>query len=176
MTDVAADLLRLVRYGDLSGWHGLTSCLLVTELTSTFRRESDWSGTAQLGRRHRETNYLWALVPDSNQSLRVWFETDRVILVDFAGAATVPIRPGDLAGIFAEAPTALDTWLGTLPMPKSEFVFPRHGLAVFVNRETQSIWHLALFPTLTLGEYIDNLRIDMQVRRHQPRHSGGPSA
>jgi hypothetical protein len=81
-----------------------------------------------------------------------------------------------LAGLLAEVPTSLDAWLGTLPMPESELVFPRHGLAAFVNRETQSIWHLALFPPQTLDEYVDNLRIDMRVRRHQPRHPMSPSS
>ena len=176
MVDVAADLLRLVRDGDLGGWQGLPSNLSLAELTSTFRRDSDWSGTAQLGRGHWKTNYLWALVPGSNQKLRAWFDTNPVVLVDFACAGTVDTRPDDLAAIFAEEPTSLDAWLGTLPMPESELVFPRHGLAAFVNRETQSIWHLALFPPQTLREYVDNLRIDMRIRRHQPRHSMGPSS
>jgi hypothetical protein len=53
-------------------------------------------------------------------------------------------------------------------MPESELVFPDHGLAAFISRETESIWHLPLFPPLTLEVYEDDLRIDMKTRQHQP--------
>jgi hypothetical protein len=175
MSCVSAELLRLVCAGDLRGWQGLSD-LSLAELTSAFPRDSDWSSTAQLGRRHREANYLWVLVPGSDQKLRIWLEMDRVILLDLACSGTLRTLPDHLAGLLAEVPTSLDAWLGTLPVPESELVFPRHGLAAFVNRETQSIWHLALFPPQTLDEYVDNLRIDMRVRRHQPRHPMSPSS
>lgn len=176
MPDAAADLLRLVRDGELGGWRGLPATLTLAELTSTFPRDSDWSGTAQLGGRHRQTTWLWAVAPGTGQQLRVWFDADRVVLVDFACAGTVSNRPDDLAALLGEAPAALDTWLGTLPLPESELVFARHGLAAFVNRETQSIWHLALFCPQSLHDYTDNFRIDMQVRRHQPRPSADPGS
>jgi hypothetical protein len=172
---VSAELLRLVCTGDLHGWQGLSD-LSLAEFTSAFPRDSDWSSTAQLGRRHREANYLWALVPGLDEKLRVWFEMDRVILLDLACSGTFRSRPDHLAGLLIEVPTALDAWRGTLPMPESELVFPQHGLAAFVNRETQSIWHLALFLPQTLDEYVDNLRVDMRVRRRQPRHPMSPSS
>jgi hypothetical protein len=175
MTSVSAEPLRLVCAGDLRGWQGLSGCSLA-ELTGAFPRDSDWSGRDQLGRHHRETNYLWAIVPGTDERLRVWFESDRVILLDLALAGIRGTRPDQLAGLLAEVPSALDTWLGTLPMAESELVFPRHGLAAFINRETQSIWHLALFPPQTLGDYVDNLRIDMRVRRHQARHPTSPGS
>lgn len=175
MSYVYAELLRLICAGDLRGWQGL-SALSVPDLTSAFPRDSDWSGTAQLGRCQREANYLWAVVPGADQKLRVWFEMDSVILLDLTCSGTLRTRPDHLAGLLAEVPIALDTWLGTLPMPESELVFPQHGLAAFVNRETQSIWHLALFRAQTLDEYVANLRIDMRVRRHQPRHPISPSS
>ena len=50
-------------------------------------------------------------------------------------------------------------------MPESELVFPAHGLGAFISRETDSIWHLALFPPLRLEAYLDDLRIDMKTRR-----------
>ena len=173
MSDVPDKLLRLISAGELRGWEGLSD-LSLADLTSAFPRDSDWSGTAHLGRRQRETHYLWSLVPGSDQKLRVWFEIDRVILIDLACPGTIRTRPDDLAGLLAEVPTALDTWLGTLPMPQSQLVFPRKGLAAFVNRETQSIWHLALLRPQTLDEYVDNLQIDMRVRRHRPKHPMKP--
>ena len=169
MPHVPDELLRLISAGDLRGWNGLPD-LSVADLTSAFPRDSDWSGTAHLGRCQKETHYLWAIVPGSDHKLRVWFEVDRVILLDLACSGTLRTRPDDLAALLAEAPTALDTWLGTLPMPQSQLVFPRKGLAAFVNRETQSIWHLALLRPQTLEEYVDNLQIDMRVRRHPPKH------
>lgn len=159
-------LLRAIRSGELAGWKGLAD-LSVAELTATFPRDSDWSGTAKLGRRRRETDYLWARMPDCERTIRVWFEGDRVLLVDFECSWTFKAGPA------GEEPVLLDTWLGTLPMPKSERVFPRHGLAAFVNGETGKLWHLALFPPQTLESYVDHLRIDMQRRRHQEQAPAG---
>jgi hypothetical protein len=166
---MSVESLRRVCAGNLHDWQGLSGCTL-TELSDAFPRDSDWSGRAQLGRNYKETNYLWAIMPGTDERLRVWFESDRVILVDMECSGFPDIDPARLVGQFAEVPTALDTWLGTLPMPESELVFPRHGLAAFVNRETQSIWHLALFAPQSLGDYVDNLRIDTRVRRHQAGH------
>jgi hypothetical protein len=166
-----AAILRPVTDGDLRGWRGLPSDLTLAEVTADFPRDSDWAGSAQLGRCHREAGYLWVDMPD-HEKLRVWFDSERVVLLDLA-CSRLRVQPGLLAGLFEaglfeESPASLDTWQGTLPMPQSELVFPAHGLAAFVNHETKAIWHMALFPPVTLDAYMDDLRIDMQTRRHQP--------
>lgn len=143
---------------------GLPAGLLVAQVAKVFPRDSDWSGTALLGRRYREANYLWVDIPGPEGKLRVWFDGERVILLDLA-CSHLKVRPDQLAGLFNEMPASLDTWRGTLPMPESELVFTAHGLAAFISRETDSIWHLALFPPLTLEAYQDDLRIDMKTRR-----------
>src|SRR3954452_13209354 len=140
MARLTAESLRRACVGDLCGWHELPSDLSLAEYMTTCPRDSDWSGTAQLGRHHRETNYLWACVPGAEQKLRVWFEANHVILLDVACAGPVGSRLDYLPERLGEPPTALDAWLGTVPMPESELVFPRHGVAAFVNRETQQIW------------------------------------
>lgn len=165
MSASAAALQGPVRSGDVSGWTGLAD-LSVTGLTRAFPRDSDWTGTVQLGRNHRQTDYLWACVPDTDRKLRVWFEAERVVLIDFDCTAAFE------AGVVAEEPAELDTWLGTLPMPGSELVFPRHGLAAFVNRETHRLWHLALFRPQSLKSYVDNLRLDRKVRRRPEMGEG----
>jgi hypothetical protein len=99
----------------------------------------------------------------------VWFEGERLILLDLA-CSGIRAQPRQLAELFG-MPAALDTWRGTLPMPDSELVFAEHGLAAFISRETESIWHLALFAPQPLQSYVDDLRIAMETRRHQPPRS-----
>jgi hypothetical protein len=167
MTGPIGDLLRPITRGDLRGWQGLTLDLTLSELTSAFPPDSDWSGSAQLGRHHRAASYKWIRFPGADTRARAWFISDRVVLVDIANPP-VTVHPNELTDIFAEPEEPLDTWQGTLPMPASELVFPRHGIAVFINRDTGAIWHLALFHPVTLECYEDDIRIDLQTRRHQP--------
>jgi hypothetical protein len=167
MTTSAVDLLNPIVSGDLRNWRGLPSGLTIAGLTSAFPRDSDWAGTEQLGGLHRETHYLWVHFPAADGKLRSWFDSERVIQLDLAYSGVQTSR-NELAELLDETPVALDTWQGTLHMPESELVFATHGLAAFLNRETGLIWHLALFAPVSLEEYVDDLRIDMQTRRHQP--------
>lgn len=160
------DLLRPITAGDLHGWRGLPSDLKLPQLTADFPPDSDWHGAAQLGRSHREASYLWVNLPGPDSKLRVWFDGERVILLDLE-CSGIRAQPDQLTSLFAEKPELLDTWRGVLPMQKSEMVFAKHGLAAFVNHDTKSIWHLALFAPITLTTYLDDLRIDMQTRRRQ---------
>jgi hypothetical protein len=175
MTSSVIELLRPILMGDLRGWQGLPSHFSLADLTSEFPRNSDWFGEAQLGCLHHPTRFLWANspateAPDESGQLRVWFEQDDVRLIDLDSSG-LPPRADQLQHIFAEPTTALDTWQGTLPMPHSELVFAAHGLAAFINRDTNAIWHLALFTPAPLQIYLDTLRIDMRARRHlSPSH------
>jgi hypothetical protein len=162
----AADLLRPITDGDLRGWQGLPPDLSLTQLTAAFPRDSDWSGTAQLGRSHREASYLWVDIPGADGKLRVWFVDERVIMLDRA-CAGLGVHAHQLVDLLAETPAALDTWQGTLSMSESELVFPAHGLAAFISRETDTIWHLALFAPLALETYQNDLRISLKRRRFQ---------
>jgi hypothetical protein len=168
MTGPIGDLLCPITRGDLRGWQGLAPDLTLAGLTSAFPPDSDWSGSAQLGRHHRQASYRWIRVPGTGTTCRAWFVGERVILLDIANPS-VTVHLDELTDIFGEPEASLDTWQGTLPMPAAELVFPSHGIAVFVNRDTETIWHLALFPPLTLESYEDDLRIGLQTRRHQPR-------
>lgn len=161
----ASGLLSPVTRGDLNGWQGLPGDLPLDELTAVFPRDSDWAGSAQLGRLHREASFVWVDVPGAVGKMRVWFDGDRrVLLIDLdADGLRVPVsRLGPLLG---EAPVALDTWRGTLPLPMSELVFAAHGLAAFAHRDKGTLWHLALFAPTTLEGYLDGLRLDLRVRR-----------
>lgn len=154
--------------GDLMGWRGLPADLTLAEVVSFFPRDSDWSGTAQLGRRHHETAYLWVNIPSFDGKLRVWFEGERVVLLDLE-CSTPQLRFDQLKNVFTGSPAYLDTWAGTVPMLRSELVFSRQGIAAFTNSESNSIWHLAFFPSVSLDTYVNDLRIDMKVSRHQRR-------
>jgi hypothetical protein len=165
MSQPIAKLLAPITRGDLRGWHGLEPDLTVPQLTSAFPPDSDWSGSAQLGRQHREANYRWIRFPGADAQCRAWSIGERVVLLDIANPS-VAIHPDQLSEIFGEPETSLDTWQGTLPMPASELVYASLGIAVFVNRDTRAIWHLALFPPVTLNMYQDVLRIDLRTRRH----------
>jgi len=164
MSDPIGDLLRPITRGDLRGWHGLPPDLAVPQLTSAFPPDSDWSGSAHLGRNHREASYRWIRFPGAGGQCRAWFTGEWVILLDIANPP-VTVRPDQLIEIFGEPDASLDAWQATLPMPAAELVYPGLGLAVFVNHDTRTIWHLALFPPVTLDTYQDDLRIDLQTHR-----------
>ena len=175
MTSVSATQLRQACAGNLHGWCGLRD-LSLTDAFLLFPRDSDWSGNAQLGRRHQAMTYVWCRVPGSDRSLRIWSATDRVALIDMAWTVAVDSDADHLAGLLGEVPIALDTWQGPLPLAKAEHVFAQHGLAVWINPETRLIWHLALFAPQSLEDYLNNLRIDMQVSRHPAVQGQNPDS
>jgi hypothetical protein len=150
------DLLEPIARGDLRGWQGLAHDLTIRELTSAYPPDSDWSGSAQLGRRHREASYRWIRFPSADAESRAWFVGEQVILLDLANPS-VGAHYDQLTEMFGAPDASLDTWQDTLPMPASETVYARRGIAVFVNLDTGAIWHLALFAPVTLEVYQDDL-------------------
>ncbi|HEY1294105.1 MAG TPA: hypothetical protein VGJ60_13595 [Chloroflexota bacterium] len=155
--------------GDLLGWRGLPADLPLDELTAVFPRNSDWSGSAQLGRQHRPATYVWLDLPADDRNLRVWLDDKYVIMLDltYAGAR----HAHELPLLFDEQPVTLDTWQETVPLAASELVFVAHGLAAFIDRETDSIWHLAAYTPTTIAIYLDDLRLDFRTRRLPARTS-----
>jgi len=164
MAESIEGLFDPITSGDLRGWHGLPRDLSLPRLTSAFPADSDWSGSARLGSNRREANYRWIRFPGAGGQCRAWFTGEWIILLDIANPP-VTVRPDQLTEIFGEPDASLDAWQATLPMSGAELVYPGLGLAVFVNRDTQAIWHLALFPPVTLDTYQDDLRIALQTRR-----------
>ena len=167
MPELAAETLQRALRGDFRGWRGLPAGLLVFDLLSTFPRDSDWSGAAQLGHSHRETEYFWVKTTAWDTQLRLWRRGDHVVLLD--QECSIPADIEQLTSELGEVPEAFDTWYGTLPMAGSELVFPDHGLAGFVNRETHSLWHVAFFVPTAIETYLSDLQINMETRRHPRR-------
>jgi hypothetical protein len=168
LTGSAVEILSPIATGDLHCWRGLPAHLNLAGVTAAFPRDSDWSGAGQLGRRHRAASYLWADLADPQRKMRVWFEEDRVVLIDLA-CSWIHGDRDRIVGFFGEPAAALDTWQGVVPMPRAELVFPGSGIAVFFSRDLGSIWHLALYSPVALNVYEDDLRLNMETRRHKPR-------
>jgi hypothetical protein len=63
----------------------------------------------------------------------------------------------------------LDWDFGTLPCPESEFVYPSKGITLFLSTDKTRIFHIALYASTTLENYLENLRPKLGKKR-LPRH------
>jgi hypothetical protein len=146
---------------DFSRWSGLPDDGSLIDLTSRFSKQGEWSGVGELG--ERDAEYLWIDVAGYKNPLRVWYEGDRVLVIDVENPEIK--NPGKLLVQLGQPEAQLNTWQSLVPRHSGEWVYAKRGLALFLDPSTRLIFHLAVFPPTTLADYQKNLRINLRMVR-----------
>jgi len=60
--------------------------------------------------------------------------------------------------------TRLDGDFGTLPISQGEWLYPEHGITLFLNTTSDKVLHLALYAPTTLDVYLGSLRPPLAKR------------
>jgi hypothetical protein len=149
--------LKAFAWHDLSRWHGLPECTLA-ELGQVFSVPADrWRGSGHVGEEHRALTWLSVSGGGFPDSIRVWLDGDKVVMMD----SQVRGRPEELKALAAKlgAPAAqLDSYFRNALLEKSEWVYPDRGLTLFVEPETHALLRVAAYPRTTLSEYRKRFR------------------
>jgi hypothetical protein len=149
--------LKTFTWPDLSHWNGLPSCTLA-DLDKVFTIPRDAGrGSGHLGEEHRPLAWLSASGGGFPDSIRVWLDGDRVVMMDSKTLAPRAALDALVAKIGAPA-ARLDSYFNNALLEGSEWVYPDRGLTLFVEPETHALLRVAAYPRTTLEEYRKNLR------------------
>ena len=160
----ASDAIARLRDGDLSSWTGLPAGTVPADLEPVIDAPDDAPAMTGLGLRKALVRF--GELTGSELDAEVWVspETSEVWLVvinDPQFART----PDHVLEQLGEPALRLDTMLGTVPLPASEWVYPDRGLAVFADEEDDRTWRIALFAPGPPDEYEERYRVRLGQRR-----------
>ena len=166
VTEVLTALAAL----ELNDWAGLHQDTVLDHARQVFDIEEEWCGTGRLGSEGKKTVWYSVSARGFPEGLRLWVSGGELLLVD----APHPDLPGKLDGLLAALgppPERLDSYLGTLLIENSEWVYPERGLTVFVNPANRRLLRIAVYRPVSLSGYRENLRLNLKrvrlpLRRH----------
>ncbi len=153
--------LQTILARDFTQWNGLPATCRVSDIATLFSL-SKGVGVGRLG--DNKVNFHTAPVTGYSRPLRVWFEDERILLMDIAQPEIVPDLEQYLA-LFGPPDTKLDAYLGTLLLAESEWVYLSRGLTFFINPATNILLRLALFEPTSLDRYKAHVRLNLKKRR-----------
>lgn len=159
-TEVLTALVAL----ELNDWAGLHQDTALDHARQVFDIDEEWCGTGRLGSEGKKTVWYSVSTGGFPEGLRLWVSDGDLILVD----APHPGLPGsldDLLAALGPPQERLDSYLGTLLIEKSEWVYPGRGLTVFVNPANRRLLRIAVYRPVSLSEYRENLRLNLKKVR-----------
>lgn len=169
------DVLKTLATLELGHWTGLPEDASLDEARAVFSVDEQWRGAGTLGSDGGRRDWYSVSAANFPEGLRLWVDGDRLLLID----ALRPVLPGGLDALLQELgqPTEkLESYLGTLPIKHSEWVYPDRGLTLYVNPANALLLRIAVYRSTSLEDYCNNLRLDLQRARlpiNGQRISGG---
>lgn len=167
----ATDALRRFAARDFAGWAGLAVGTTVADVAAVFEID-DVPQPAILGANRREAGWVTVEAAGYERGIRVWIDASEVILLD----GPDPELPEGLMALLeqlGQPEVRLMSYLGTLPIEGSEWVYPARGLTLYVNPDTMLPLRIVAFVPTTLVIYEARLRLDLETRRlPSPRRPG----
>lgn len=156
-TNVLEKLVAL----ELKDWSGLPAGTLLKHAGEVFEVEEDWRGTGSLGSECRKTDWYAVAAERFVQGLRLWVRDGQLILID-APLPDLPIELDELLDALGPPLKRLDSYLGTLLIENSEWVYPQRGLTLFVNPGNRRLLRIAVFQPVGIEAYRSTLRLNLQ--------------
>lgn len=154
--------LHLFAAGRFGAFTGLPEGCGMTAVTALFPA-LEGEGRGPLGR--RSAAFRMVIVGGYTQPVRVWFEGERVLMLD----AEYPPIDQPLPALLAElgepdariAPAETDA---LDPVVREHWAYCSRGLTLYPNLERGTLWRLTAYPPTTLEDYRASFLLDLQVR------------
>lgn len=148
---------------DFSLWQGLPEKCDWTSLTGPL--PNDWQSIPErlLGRNFRKGKIRMAKLEGYTRPSLTFIDGQAVLFEAMNPALSIPLD--QLIDRLGVPKAALDWNFGTLPCSKSEYVYPRLGITLFLSEDKTRIFHIALYVSTTLENYLDDLRPNLGKKR-----------
>lgn len=146
---------------DLQDWRGLPDGVTLEDLEQFLPVDRAFDGVAPLGERFRRAEWVAGLADGFPDGVRVWVRGGRVVALD---AQRMDVD--EVAGLLSqlgEPEARLDAFLGPMPAPRGEWVYPERGVTLFVAGEGAFVDRVVVYAPTTLDEYLQHLRPDTHV-------------
>lgn len=166
-SDLALPPLRAFANRALRSFTGLASPTSLDDVAKVFRLDRSWHGEGLLGSAEHRTAWYSATADGFAHGVRVWAEDDAVVLIDAADldlAEPLPL----LLDALGEPDAKLDSFLGTLEIAGSEYVYAQRGLTLYVNPATAILLRIAAFAPASLAHYQRDLRLNLEMKLLPP--------
>ena len=155
-----ADALHAFAAHHFANWRGLPECAL-TDVSAEWTLLDEQAHPGTLGK--RGASWTAASAPGYDESVQIWYDDEHVLLllVEYPEFEDWPA----LLEQVGEPLAKLDSYLSTLLIPGSEWVYPERGLTLYVNPENEALLRLAVYAPTTLERYESELRLSFKMRR-----------
>ena len=171
--DLALPPLQAFANRTLHTFTGLASPTLLDDVARVFNLDRSWHGQGLLGSAEHRTNWFNATAEGFARGVRAWVDDDAIILIDAADVSLPEPLPFLLDGL-GEPDAKLDSFLGTLEIKGSEYVYPRRGLTLYVNPATAVLLRIVGFAPTSLEHYQRDLRLDLEMKLLPPSQDNSP--
>jgi hypothetical protein len=141
---------------DLRTWQGLPAHCDWQAWTGPL--PSDWQDVyaRPLGSNFRPAHQLNVDVPGYQNPHLYFVEGEAVLFEAMVGPHLRSFE--ELVQELGAPADKLDWDFGTLPLPRSEYVYPARGIALFLNTDKDRALHIGLFAPTTLEIYLEYIR------------------
>ena len=149
-------------------WSGLPAECRLGNISRRFQLVAEERAQSRLG--DRQATFVVVRVSGYAEPVRVWLDDDdRVVLMDVEYPST-RLALADLLKVLGEPAGKLDTYWGTIELEAAEWVYPKRGLVLFINPDTNEVLRLGVFPATSTDGYEREYRVNLRQRRlPQPR-------
>jgi hypothetical protein len=158
----ALERLRIFARRDLRAFPGLAPGTTLDDIAAVFNLDRSWHGQEILGSERRRTDWFSAAAAGFARGIRVCADDDDVVLLDVP-YAELPNRSTPMLETLGEPDARLDSYLGTFEIERSEYVYARRGLTLYINPANGVLFRIAAFVPTELETYQRSLRLDLKI-------------
>jgi len=159
--------LENIKNRDFVTWTGLPANCDWTPLVGDF--PSAWENIPErsLGSNFLRGKILMANLEGYMRASFSFVEGNPVLFEAKGPELQAPVS--DLVESLGVPEAKLDWDFGTLPCPESEYIYPSKGITLFLSTDKTRVFHIALYASTTLDNYLENIRPQLGKTR-LPKH------
>lgn len=155
--------LENIKTKNFINWTGLPKGCDWTSLVGDL--PTDWE---QVPERSLGSNFLSAKILSVNLKGYIRASLSFIKGTPILFEAMGPKLPISISELIKElgTPTAKLNWdFGTLPCPDSEYIYPDKGITLFLSSDKTRIFHIGLYASTSLDNYLQNIRPNLGKKR-----------
>lgn len=166
--DASGEAWTAITARDYRNWKGLPAGLQISEVDAALPRLRDEYGIGKLGNTFRPAMFRMHVAEGYPFNLKVWFREERVVLIEMNHPRLSHPSQELLKGL-GKPEDKLDYHLDVLPVAGGAWIYPKRGITVFLDVGLTEVMRIAVYPSCSRTEYLEQLHPSGQVREQPSR-------